>query len=59
MALVILGVCWSLVVLVVTVVGLGYGVFRVWIECDKQLEQRVLRKLRTKEVLAELMKKYN
>ena len=58
MALVIMGVCWSLIVLVSTVVCLSYAVFRVWIECDKLWEERILRKLRTKETLAELIKRY-
>jgi hypothetical protein len=58
MALVIVGVCWSLVVLVVTVTSLAYAVFRVWIECDKLWEERILRRLRTKEELVKLIRKY-
>ncbi len=59
MAWVILGVCWTLVVLVTTVVSLSYAAFRVWIECDKLWEERILRRLRTKEELVKLIRKYN
>lgn len=59
MGWVVLGVCWTLVVLVTTVVSLGYAAFRVWIECDKLWEERILRRLRTKEELVKLIKKYN